>query len=385
VQPPVAADRTPDDDVASLRSGHGVTLRVPYLALWVPVARKTRRVATTLRLLTVILLSFSISCHQRAPAIRTFSAIHMDTVVEVTLVGVDRRRAESLAAVVFTVFDRIEDEMSSYRPTSTVSQINRRAGSSEWTPISPALERVLRESLRIAALSDGAFSPTLAEVNRLWAFDQGGHIPDPAALATAVKHADWHGLQVAHGQARLATAGSGIDLGGIAKGYAVDEAADLLIERGVSGAIVNAGGDMRLIGHRPDGGPWRIGVQHPRKPDGLLEVLRTTDCAVVSSGDYERYFVVHGVRYHHILVPSTGLPATGCQGVTVVTERAMTADGLATAAFVLGPAAGLELLRRADVRMATVVDQTGRVLHLDDAPDEPAPASSPPEAERDGR
>ena len=305
-------------------------------------------------------------CRKAAPAVHTFSSIHMDTVVEVTIVDREQTRAQTLANKVFAVFTRVENEMSRYIPTSTVSKINGRAGEPDWTPVSPALASVLRESVRIAALSNGAFDPDLGEVNQLWAFDEGGHIPDPTDLATAVSHADWHGLQLTDDKARLAKPHSEIDLGGIAKGYAVDEAADMLVASGISGGIVNAGGDMRLIGHRPDGGPWRIGVQHPRKPDGLIEVIRTTDCAVVSSGDYERYFIVDGVRYHHIIDPSTGRPAMGCQGVTVVADRAMTADALATAAFVLGPEAGLDFLRRAGAQQATVVDAHGNIHHLNE-------------------
>jgi thiamine biosynthesis lipoprotein len=342
----------------------------------IPVKSTIRRALLAPLVVTGALLAIVAGCRKPAPAVHTFSAIHMDTVVEVSLVDSEPKHAQALADEVFAVFTRVEQEMSRYRPTSTVSKINARAGGPEWTPISPALQAVLREGLRIAELSGGAFSPTLGEINRLWGFDKGGHIPDPDALAVAVSHADWHGLQIADGRARLANPGSAIDLGGIAKGYAVDQAADLLVSRGVSGAIVNAGGDMRLIGHRPDGGPWRIGVQHPRKPDGLIEILRTTDCAVVSSGDYERYFIVDGVRYHHIIVPTTGLPAMSCQGVTVVADRAMTADALATAAFVLGPEAGLDFLRRAGAQAATVVDETGGVHHLNDAP-----GTTPPEGE----
>jgi len=320
------------------------------------------------RTLAALALLFSVTgCRPSTPAIHTFSTIHMDTVVEVTLVDTERTHAAALADEVFAIFAQVEAEMSRYQASSTVSTLNDRGGQVAWTPISPGLEAVLRESLRIAELSNGAFDPTLAEVNQLWAFDEGGHLPEPAALAIAVSHAGWRGLQVDSGRARLNRAGCGVDLGGIAKGYAVDTGADLLVSHGVTGAIVNAGGDMRLIGHRPDGGPWRIGVQHPRDPDGLLEVIRATDCAVVSSGDYERYFIVDGVRYHHIIDPHTGFPAAGCQGVTVVAQRAMTADGLATAAFVLGPEAGLDLLRRSGAIDALIVDAGGEVHRLVEA------------------
>lgn len=342
------------------------TLSVPERRRFLSPPEESRgalRAACTLAALALLVTG----CRPSTPAIHTFSTIHMDTVVEVTLVDADTTRARTLADEVFAIFAQVEAEMSRYQRSSAVSTLNDRAGQAAWTPISPGLEAVLRESLRIAELSNGAFDPTLAEVNRLWAFDEGGRLPEPAALAAAVSHADWRRLQVDSGRARLTGAGCGLDLGGIAKGYAVDSGADLLVSRGVTGAIVNAGGDMRLIGHRPDGDPWHIGVQHPRDPDGLLEVIRATDCAVVSSGDYERYFIVDRVRYHHIIDPHSGFPAAGCQGVTVVAERAMTADGLATAAFVLGPEAGLDLLRRAGARDALIVDAGGTVHRLAEA------------------
>jgi len=344
------------------------TLSVPEPRRFLSLPEENREALCAARTLAALALLFSVAgCRPSTPAIHTFSTIQMDTVVEVTLVDTDSTHARTLADEVFAIFARVEAEMSRYQESSTVSTLNARAGQAAWTPISPGLEAVLRESLRIAELSNGAFDPTLAEVNRLWSFDEGGRLPEPAALAAAVSHAGWRLLQVDSGRARLTRAGCGVDLGGIAKGYAVDAGADLLVSRGVSGAIVNAGGDMRLIGHRPDGGPWRIGVQHPRDPDGLLEVIRATDCAVVSSGDYERYFMVDGVRYHHIIDPHSGFPAMGCQGVTVVAERAMTADGLATAAFVLGPEAGLDLLRRAGARDALIVDAGGTVHRLAEA------------------
>jgi len=349
-------------------AGIAPTLSVPDPPWLLSPPEENRIASCPARTLAALALLFSLTgCRPGTPAIHTFSTIHMDTVVEVTLVDTERTHAGALADEVFAIFARVEAEMSRYQGSSTVSTLNDRAGQAAWTPISPGLEAVLRESLRIAELSNGAFDPTLAEVNRLWAFDEGGHLPEPDALAVAVSYAGWRSLQVESGRARLTCTGCGIDLGGIAKGYAVDTGADLLVSHGVTGAIVNAGGDMRLIGRRPDGGPWRIGVQHPRDPNGLLEVIRATDRAVVSSGDYERYFIIDGVRYHHIIDPHTGFPATGCQGVTVVAERAMTADGLATAAFVLGPEVGLDLLRRAGVTDALIVDAGGTVHRLAEA------------------
>ncbi len=297
------------------------------------------------------------------PAAHTYTSIQMDTVVEVTVNGGAERRARTLAQEVFALFDRVEKEMSRFRDDSTVSAIDRNAP--RWTPISPDLATVLREAVGIAARSKGAFDPTIGAVSELWGFGAGGgHIPEPKALAGALATVSYHRLAVEQKRARLIYPGTRLDLGGIAKGYAVDRAAELLAKAGVKGAIVNAGGDIRVLGERPGGGPWHIGIQHPRKPEALLTKLDITDMAVVTSGDYERYFMKGGIRYHHILDPATGEPARGCQSVTVVTKSAMAGDALATACFVLGPERGMALLKQAGVAQAIIVDAKGRISRL---------------------
>jgi len=301
-------------------------------------------------------------CHQQ-PAAHSYTSIQMDTVVEVTLNGVAERRARALAQEVFALFDRVEREMSRYRDDSTVSAIDRNAP--RWTPISPDLATVLREAVRVAALSRGTFDPTIGAVSGLWGFgDEGGHIPEAEALKAALATVGYPRLVVQQKRARLLYPGTRLDLGGIAKGFAVDRAAELLAKAGVKGAIVNAGGDIRVLGERPGGGPWHIGIQHPRDPEALLTRLDLTDTAVVTSGDYERYFIEDGIRYHHILDPKSGQPARGCQSVTVVTQSAMTGDALATAAFVLGPERGMALLKRAGVARAIIVDAKGGISRL---------------------
>jgi thiamine biosynthesis lipoprotein len=157
----------------------------------------------------------------------------------------------------------------------------------------------------------------------------------------------------------------GLDLGAIAKGRAVDRALDKLVARGIRNAIIDAGGDLRIIGSRPGKDSWRIGVQHPREPGVLLLTLDLKDTAIVTSGDYERFFMVDGVRYHHILDPSTGQPARGCQSVTVLAPTATEADACATAAFVLGPSKGLAFLRARPGVRGIIVAADGQ-LHWTD-------------------
>jgi thiamine biosynthesis lipoprotein len=136
-----------------------------------------------------------------------------------------------------------------------------------------------------------------------------------------------------------------IDLGGIAKGYAIDRGIEVLRERGVTMALMNAGGDLRCLGTKADGTPWRIGVQNPREKTSIVGVIKVSDGAVATSGDYERYFLQDGVRYHHLLDPATGMPARACQSVTIVAQTAEMADVMATAVFVMGPERGLAFIR----------------------------------------
>lgn len=157
----------------------------------------------------------------------------------------------------------------------------------------------------------------------------------------------------------------GVDLGAIAKGWAVDRAIEKLEAAGIRSAIIDAGGDLRIIGSRPGKGTWRIGVQHPREAGGLLATFDLRDTAIVTSGDYERFFVVAGERYHHILDPATGRPARGCQSVTVLAPTAAEADACATAAFVLGPDKGIPFLRNRPGVRGFIVD-AGGVIHWTD-------------------
>ena len=155
--------------------------------------------------------------------------------------------------------------------------------------------------------------------------------------------------------------------GAITRGWAVDRAMGKLMDRGISSAIIDAGGDLRVIGSRPGKEFWRIGVQHPRDQGKLLLTFDLKDIAIVTSGDYERFFIADGVRYHHILDPSSGQPARGCQSVTVLAPTATEADACATAAFVLGPAKGIAFLRARPGVRGVIVGDGGQEHWTDDA------------------
>lgn len=276
-----------------------------------------------------------------------FAHMLMGTEVTLRLHSDNRREAEQAGQAAFEEMARVEALLSRTVDDSDVERVNRRAGSGPVT-VSPETVTVLRAALEYAQLSGGAFDPTVAPLLDLWGFPGGDkRVPEPAEIETLLPLVDFNLVELDEqsGTVFLPAAGISIDLGAIAKGYNVDRGLAVLSAAGVKHAFLNAGGDIGLLGTRPDGSPWRIGIGHPREPGQVIGVLPLSgDIAVVTSGDYERFFEEGGRSYHHILDPSTGYPSRLLAGVTIVAPTAMEADALSTAVFVLGPARGMELV-----------------------------------------
>jgi len=266
----------------------------------------------------------------------------MGTVVEITLLdGGAKSDPEAAMEAAFSAMSEVEARMSAHRADSETARLNVAAGPLE---VSAATAEVLELGLRVAEASGGAFDLTLGRLKALWGFDgDAPRVPGDSEIAAALQGIGPASLRLEGRRVTKGDAALGVDLGAIAKGYAVDQAVAALRAAGIRHASVNAGGDLRLLGDH-GGRPWRIGIQHPRDPQGVLVTLELVDAAVVTSGDYERFFEVEGVRFHHILDPRDGRPADACQSVTVVAATAAEADALATAAFVLGPEAGRRLV-----------------------------------------
>lgn len=267
----------------------------------------------------------------------------MGTLVEITAYPATDRTRQAVNRA-FARMEEIEDQADPYG-SQTLEDLRR--GNPSLLPA--ALSRILDVAMTVADRSSGAFDPTVGRAVRLWGFDGADPgIPPDSDLTDAVKTFGYSHLAVGPDNvARPLPPGRPLwlELGGVAKGYAVDEAADILVQEGVEAGIVNAGGDLRSFGPRPGRGQWRIGIQDPDDPQGLLGVLKIEGGSVATSGDYERYFEKDGVRYHHILDPANGRPSrSGIRSVTVIAETCALADALATAAFVMGPEKGLRLL-----------------------------------------
>ncbi len=240
---------------------------------------------------------------------------------------------------------RVEDLMTDWRP-SPLTALNDKAGAGP-VPVVAELLDLIERGLAVGELTAGAFDITYAGAGRLWNFKADPPVlPTPEAVKAALKNVGYARVTVDRAAGTIdLPAGMRIGLGGIAKGYGVDRAMAVLLEHGIKHALVSAGGDMKILG-RKLGEPWRIAVKHPRDEDRALAVLPVTNTCVMTSGDYERFFEVDGRRYHHILDPRTGYPATGCTSGTIMAQDAAFADAMATALCVLGPSEGMALINR---------------------------------------
>ena len=291
----------------------------------------------------------------------------MGTIVSVTVLTPDALAGRAAIDAAFDEIARIEALTSRYLQDSEISRLNARAEGFVGEPVSREVAQIVSRSLVVARASAGAFDITVTPLVDLWALnDEGFSIPGESAITAALRSVDWSAVQVDTASCTMTVQpGIAIDLDGVAKGYAVDRAVAVLEAMGIETGVVDAGGDVGFVGTPPDADVWRVGIKHPRQ-DGLLGVVLLDGGGIATSGDYQRYSLVDSVRYHHILDPATGYPARGVMSVTVATERAVDADALATAVFVLGPDEGLALIERTPGAAAVVVtgsgDSVGRVL-----------------------
>lgn len=299
--------------------------------------------------LCILILGF-ISCGNQDGARPTEETrFLMDTAVRISVYGQGMPDEKVRKAVdqAFQKMAEIEARTSIHIDTSEVSRIVEN-GSRGVVPVSQETRWLFKKSMEISEKTGGAFDVTTGLVKALWGFDSDDpHVPNGRDMEKALRNVDYRFIQFEDGGVLLRRSGMRIDLGGIAKGYIVDRAVEVLQEAGIQAGLVDAGGDMQVFGDHPKRHTWRIGIRHPRAEAGeLLGVIETEEAAVASSGDYERCFFQDGRRYHHILDPRTGFPAEGCVSVTIVAENALLADGYATAVFVLGPEKGMALIER---------------------------------------
>lgn len=286
----------------------------------------------------------------------------MGTQLAVEVWHPNETEAQQAIDEVVAEFHRLDQDLSPYIESSQLYRVNRDAAERPVV-ISREFFDLLETSFEYSRLTAGAFDITFASVGHQYDYRQGIK-PSDRKLANTLPLINYRlvKLDPASLTVRFERRGVRIDLGGIAKGYAVDRGIRILQSRGIENALISAGGDSRLLGDRR-GRPWNIGIQAPREKKGLAAILPLMETAISTSGDYERYFERDGVRYHHIISPKTGRSAGELRSVTILGPNATRTDALSTSVFVLGLRDGLALIDRLDDVEAVIIDHKD-VMHM---------------------
>ena len=313
-------------------------------------------------LLIISLLLFS-GCEQR-PQVYQQQVLALGTLVDISLYGVDEEKTAKAVTTVTNTMEAIHHDWHAWQP-SKLTYINEQLAMGNSVSLSTEQQTLIQQGIEFAQQSDDLFNPAAGKLISLWGFHSDER-PDTAPptesdIAALVKAAPkMSALVLSDNQLSSPNADVLIDVGGYAKGYAVDQAIEALRKMGINNAIVNAGGDLRAIGNKGERA-WRIGIRHPRQP-GVLASLETADNeSVFTSGDYERYFEYQGQRFHHIIDPRNGHPARGVSSVTIIHQDATRADAAATAVFIAGTQHWRETARAMDIDEVMLIDLEGTV------------------------
>jgi thiamine biosynthesis lipoprotein len=298
----------------------------------------------------------------------------MDTLITITVVSDSKEIAEKAIDAALAEIENLDRLLNFFSSESEVSNINKNAGISA-IKVSPDTLDVLDMSLLVSKNTAGAFDITIGPVITLYDFYKKIK-PEDSVIKKNLPLINYRDLIIDRNKstAFLKKKGMLIDLGGISKGYAADKAVEVLKRNGIHAGLVSVAGDIKAFGLKPDGMPWKIGIRNPRiSPNPLLvkgseggvteDIIATIelrDMAISTSGDYERYFMLDGRRYHHILDPKTGYPAEGSQSVSIITNKALFTDAFATGVFILGPERGMKFLEKMGLD-GVIVDSQGKV------------------------
>ncbi len=268
---------------------------------------------------------------------------------------------ETASRAIDLAFARMREVDEKFNPANAKSPLH--AFNNKGVPISDEeVLLVVRKALEVGRESGGAFDITVFPLTLLWGFDtENPHLPSEPQIKEGLKRVGYEHLLLGDEKLEKDMEGTAINLGGIAKGYAVGQAVEVLKAEGVTSALIDAGGDVYALGSKK-GAPWKVGIRKPRG-EGLLGYLEVKDTAVMGSGDYERFFMKDGRRYHHILDPATGYPAEGLAAVFVIYPDPMMADAWATALFVTGPEKGLEIVEKIPGMEIIMVTTSGEKLY----------------------
>jgi len=295
------------------------------------------KVVVVICVVIAVLLSVVIIQNYRLKPLKQTEMI-MGTLVEITVIPANEKAIREA----FEALKKVDALMSTYKEDSEISILNREGKAQ----VSEETLEVIEDAIKFSNLTDGAFDITCRPLINLWKkAKKEEKVPTEEEIEEAISLVGYQRIILEGNQIRLEKKGMQIDLGGIAKGYAVDKAIEALKKNNIKRALVNAGGDLYALGTDRQGEKWQIGVQDPREEDKIIDIIKVKDRAVATSGDYRRYFTLEGKRFSHIVNPKTGLTVQDVpMSVTIVGPGATTTDALSTGVFVLGPEEGMKLI-----------------------------------------
>jgi FAD:protein FMN transferase len=288
----------------------------------------------------------------------------MDTFCEISCYGDNKDKTVFAIDAAFKEMERIEKVFSKFNKNSEVSKINALAGL-EKVAASEEVFKLTERAVYYSSISNGAFDITVAPLMEVWGFVlRHKSIPDKEAIENALEGVGYKNIELDPKKlyVKFLNKKTKIDFGGIAKGYAVDRAKDILAAYGIKNGLVNLGGNIFALGNAPGKKKWKIGVEDPRNKGKLLHSFELNDRAISTSGNYERFFEIEGRRYSHIINPVTGEPCQGIISVTVMADSAEQADALSTAIFVMGEEKGLNLAKSIKGIKVLMLKEDGRLI-----------------------
>ncbi|MGC8765600.1 MAG: FAD:protein FMN transferase [Brevinematia bacterium] len=286
-----------------------------------------------------------------------FSTFSMNTLVSVTIYHnkLNKSILKKIEKQTISILEELEKKYSISKNESIVNQLKR----TNEINIDNEIYQILKSSERFYKISERKFDITIGRLIDVWGFyNQKYRLPDRKEIESAKRLTGFEKIQFTHYRLKVNNA-IWVDFGGILKGYAVEKVAAYLKSEGIIAGLVNAGGNIKVFGEKPDKSPWKIGIRHPRKNGELYKVITlSSDEAIATSGDYERFFITNGIRYHHIIDPGSGYPVkNNIASVTVVTTNAMEADGYSTTLFLLGIEKGIKLANREKIKVLYLVSK----------------------------
>lgn len=314
------------------------------------------------QLILLLLLGLCLSAHSQV--LRHRAVTLMGSRFDITIVANEKAEAEAYIDTAIAEITRIENLISEWRPQTQVSQINSNAGIAPVV-VDAELFALTERALYFSEISGGAFDISFAAMDRIWKFDGSmAEMPPEEAVKKSVEKVGYKNVLLDENKCTifLKLQGMKIGFGATGKGYAADKTRELLMSKGVTAGIINASGDMNTWGTQPGGKPWTVGITNPVDNNEVFAVFPLKQSAVVTSGSYEKFVLINGKRYTHIINPVTGYPASGLSSVTVMGPGAEIANGFSTAIMVLGKDAGLELINRFPALRCIMVTDTGEIL-----------------------